>query len=158
MLYYAITVQKEIITGKHESAVPISADTFKSTAFEGQQVITVPADTIIQDGHNIGEYTADWELKPMAQRVAEGYVVREGCVSHDDEDMYPVTAEGIVQMQISNLIKELADTDYKIIKCYEYFLMGLPLPYEIEQLHAKRQAARDKINMKEGKSNDEIYG
>lgn len=36
--------------------------------------------------------------------------------------------------------------DWKIAKCYEYALMGLPAPYDITELNAKRQAVRDEIN------------
>lgn len=36
--------------------------------------------------------------------------------------------------------------DWKIAKCYEYALMGLPAPYDITELNAKRQAIRDEIN------------
>ena len=47
---------------------------------------------------------------------------------------------------IAQYEKELADTDYKIIKCYEYQLNHLDLPYDVELLHQQRQALRDKIN------------
>ena len=50
------------------------------------------------------------------------------------------------QLEIPQLQKQLDDTDYKIIKCQEYSLAGLELPYDIEQLHNERQALRDKIN------------
>lgn len=43
-------------------------------------------------------------------------------------------------------ISELADGDYKVIKCMEAFLCGEPLPYDIAALHAERQALRDIIN------------
>lgn len=39
----------------------------------------------------------------------------------------------------------LTKSDYKIIKCYEYSLAGLDLPYDIEALHTEREAIRDEI-------------
>jgi hypothetical protein len=51
---------------------------------------------------------------------------------------------------IAMLKAELAETDYKIIKSYEYELAGLELPYNIAELHAERQAIRDRINAIEG--------
>ena len=36
--------------------------------------------------------------------------------------------------------------DWKISKYYEYILFGLEAPYDIEELHTKRQAMRDRIN------------
>ena len=54
------------------------------------------------------------------------------------------TPEPVVTAEI--LKQQLADTDYQIIKCYEYQLVGLPLPYDIGRLHAERQLIRDLIN------------
>lgn len=48
--------------------------------------------------------------------------------------------------EISKLQEELNNTDYKIIKCSEYQLAGLEIPYNIADLHANRQRLRDKIN------------
>ena len=36
--------------------------------------------------------------------------------------------------------------DWKIAKCYECSLMNLEAPYDITELHEKRQKARDRIN------------
>jgi hypothetical protein len=52
--------------------------------------------------------------------------------------------------QIASLKAELQSTDYKIIKCSEARLVGELLPYNINELHAERQALRDKINALEG--------
>lgn len=52
--------------------------------------------------------------------------------------------------EIASLKDELAATDYKIIKCSEYNLAGAALPYDIAELHTKRQLLRDRINELEG--------
>lgn len=52
--------------------------------------------------------------------------------------------------EIDYLKEKLAETDYKIIKSYEYQLAQLELPYDIQQLHSERQAIRDRINQLEG--------
>lgn len=54
------------------------------------------------------------------------------------------------QREIWRLKDELSATDYKIIKCSEYNLAGSALPYDIAELHATRQALRDRINELEG--------
>lgn len=54
------------------------------------------------------------------------------------------------EQKIMQLKSALSETDYKIIKCYEYQLAGLELPYDIATLHAQRQEIRDKINELEG--------
>lgn len=46
---------------------------------------------------------------------------------------------------------DLQESDYKIIKCYEYFLVGLDLPYDIEALHSEREALREEIRKIEEK-------
>lgn len=49
-------------------------------------------------------------------------------------------------MELSSLEKQLSDGDYKIIKSYEYSLMNIEIPYDMEQLHSERQNIRDRIN------------
>lgn len=46
---------------------------------------------------------------------------------------------------------KLSETDYKVIKCYEYSLIGLDLPYDMEALHAEREEIRNKIRELEEK-------
>lgn len=60
------------------------------------------------------------------------------------------TPEEVKQARIMELKAELSATDYKIIKCSECNLAGEPLPYDINELHATRQAIRDEINELEG--------
>lgn len=48
--------------------------------------------------------------------------------------------------QIKSLKELLTDTDYKIIKCSEYKLAGIDMPYDIVALHTDRQVIRDQIN------------
>lgn len=56
--------------------------------------------------------------------------------------------------KIKKLKKELADSDYKIIKCYEASLsQTFEMPYDIQTLITERQALRDEIN-----SLEEIIG
>lgn len=54
------------------------------------------------------------------------------------------------QAKIKELQSKLNESDYKIIKCNEYKLAGLELPYDIEELHKQRQALRDEINKLQG--------
>ena len=54
-----------------------------------------------------------------------------------------------LQKRIEKLQKEIASTDYRIIKCYEASLVGDPMPYDIQELRSSRQAIRDSINATE---------
>lgn len=56
-----------------------------------------------------------------------------------------------VEQQIINLKSDLESResdigDWKIAKAQEYILAGIECPYDIDELHAKRQAVRDEIN------------
>ena len=48
--------------------------------------------------------------------------------------------------EIAAMKEKIASTDYQIIKCYEYALNNLDLPYDVAALHAERQALRNRIN------------
>ena len=48
--------------------------------------------------------------------------------------------------QIDDLKTQIAASDYKVIKTYEYTLLGEQTEYDMETVHAERQALRDQIN------------
>jgi len=53
--------------------------------------------------------------------------------------------KGVIK-SISKLQDQLASSDYKIIKCYELFLLNKEMPYDVTALAAERQSLRDSIN------------
>lgn len=55
------------------------------------------------------------------------------------------------EQEVEATKQELNESDYKIIKCMEYYLVGKELPYDINALHEERQGKRDKINGKKPK-------
>lgn len=70
---------------------------------------------------------------------------------YDDGDMIRYQYNKVFDTQrilsrINQLKETLESTDYKVIKCYEASLVGDELPYDINELHAERQAQRDIIN------------
>ena len=65
----------------------------------------------------------------------------------------PMTDEErmLKEQEILNLTADLSSAaspigDWKVAKYQEYMLAGLEAPYDIDDLHTKRQAARDRIN------------
>jgi hypothetical protein len=54
-----------------------------------------------------------------------------------------------INNEIGLLKTKLTETDYKIIKCYEAFMLQQPLPYNLEELSAQRDAWRAEINQLE---------
>ena len=66
----------------------------------------------------------------------------------------------IKQQEIINLQSQLSSSvspigDWKVIKCYEAKLMGNPMPYDYEDLIAKREAVRNQIRALEGRTHEE---
>lgn len=51
-----------------------------------------------------------------------------------------------IRAEIQTLKDSLAQSDYKVAKCYEASLMKQTLPYDVETLHRERQSQRDRIN------------
>ncbi len=86
-----------------------------------------PPEIMAQNAQNAG--ISDFEIL-----TEEEYQVRK---AND-----PVPPE----VEIEKLKTQLTETDYKIIKCSEYQLAGLELPYDIQALHTERQSLRDRIN------------
>lgn len=78
------------------------------------------------------------------------------CVDYPIEEYEPTREEIIAekQMQIESYKAQIAETDYKVIKCSEAQLIGAPMPYDVEALHAERQALRDEINTLQKELND----
>lgn len=65
---------------------------------------------------------------------------------YEEVQMYVPNPVKTVQQQIAERKAQLSATDYKVIKCSECQLLGLEMPYDVEALHAQRQALRDEIN------------
>jgi len=89
------------------------------------------------------------EIDESKLECAPGYAVRIVAVECDDHIGY--TYEKIQNLayyknQIKALKEELDNTDYKVIKCYEAFLVGEAMPYNAQDLHTSRQSIRDNIN------------
>ena len=50
------------------------------------------------------------------------------------------------QAEIDALKAQIAESDYKVIKCAEAQMTSAEMPYDVEQLHTERQSLRDRIN------------
>lgn len=63
-------------------------------------------------------------------------------------------AEQERKARVKDLYTLLEKTDYKVIKNYEYQLLGLPLPYDPQEVHDEKQAWRDELNRLEKLSDE----
>lgn len=83
------------------------------------------------DGSVYVEPVAQVQPEPTEEELAE---------MAKQEQIRQVTA------QINDLKELIAASDYKVIKTYEYSLLGEQTEYDMEAVHAERQALRDQIN------------
>ena len=83
------------------------------------------------DGSVYTEQVAPVQPEPTKEELAE---------QARQEQILQVTA------QINDLKKQIAASDYKVIKTYEYSLLGEQAEYDMETVHAERQELRDQIN------------
>lgn len=83
---------------------------------------------------------------------------RENCivraVPFDNGDKISFRYEEIpdrqkVRAEIEKRKAQLTASDYQVIKCYEASLTQQPLPYNMVEVNATRQAIRDEINLLE---------
>jgi hypothetical protein len=108
----------------------------------------------------------DYPLADYSEYTTLYRVVEDGYLLSSDGSVYSETEESStdeltdeekaqkerekriveLQMDIENLKEQLSQTDYQIIKAYEYSLVGKEVDYDIEALHESRQAIRDEIN------------
>lgn len=80
-------------------------------------------------------------------KVIDGGIERD--MTQEEFNIYEhnkkLLAERSKKDKINGLKQQLTNTDYKVIKSYEYFLAGKDLPYDIDELHKERQTMRDEI-------------
>lgn len=86
-------------------------------------------------------------------QASDGYIVR--VTPYDAGERISFNYEQVPDTQgtrrkIEALKRELAGSDYKVIKCFEAYLAGEDMPYDIESLREERQKIRDEINGLQG--------
>lgn len=54
--------------------------------------------------------------------------------------------KGKMSCRMRDLKKELSDTDYRVLKCYEAALTSSDMPYDVEALIKERKEKREEIN------------
>ena len=79
--------------------------------------------------------------RAMYEAAGYHYVVQEPSEPTEEE-----VAEMQRQARIKDLLDLLESTDYKVIKNCEADLLGLPLPYDPQEVHNEKQAWRDELN------------
>ena len=81
-------------------------------------------------------------LNPTAEMLAQNGWVEVVPPTPTEEELARQQREA----RIWELKEQLAQGDYKIIKCAEAQLTNEPMPYDVAELVAERNAMRDEIN------------
>lgn len=68
----------------------------------------------------------------------------EETLSREEKEMTLQTELNCLMSDLSSPASPIGD--WKVAKCQEYSLAGIELPYDIAELHSRRQAVRDRIN------------
>jgi hypothetical protein len=91
------------------------------------------------------------DFDKYANMMPNLYYENDSFIQKSDEDLIIINKNKI-QKKYETLLElkvNLQNTDYKIIKCYEAFMRQQPLPYNLEELSAQRDAWRAEINQLE---------
>ena len=89
------------------------------------------------------------DLNKLKVTKGKDYIIRLGYKDIGDSIVNTYTEilnVNLCRQTVEKLKKELSNSDYKITKSYEYNILNLPLPYDIEKLHLERKKLRDEIN------------
>ena len=121
--------------------------------FEIENIVDGKCDIVFFDNIQEVEPTEEQEKKYIYDTYRLQTIFRDN-LEEDLESNYKIWLDAAqkkeneenAKIEIEKLKQELNNTDYKIIKCSEYQLAGLKIPYYITELHANRQMLRDRIN------------
>ena len=131
--------------GYFKSEITAAIDPLESEK-AGKDIYFLPADATYEkpldakDGFKIKFVDGAWQYEEI--------------IPEPEPEEYKPSEKELLQTELFETEKELADSDYKIVKSYEYILVGKPLPYDMQALHEERQALRDKINALQTKINE----
>jgi len=108
---------------------------------------------------SIGYVLVDLDEHPeLTGEIRLGITVYSDGQFSESEEVSPEIVAGqqmaAMEGRLQELIAMLGSTDYKVTKCYEAQLLGLPMPYDVQELTSQRQAWRDEINSLEEELSD----
>jgi hypothetical protein len=89
---------------------------------------------------------SDEDLKKVIVGGKVGLVNGKIVTIEDSDDEIKQNNKTLAISTIESLKRNLIQTDYKVIKCYEAQLLNEPMPYDLPALLAERKAWRNEIN------------
>lgn len=127
---------------------------FYKLTLNADQVVII-TETVIEAGTNTNTVKfLDFEEYKTKMKRPKGVYRFINNELVDDENYVEVNIKDEKSRRIELLKKQLQETDYKVVKCYEASMRQLPLPYNLEELATQRDAWRAEINQLEQELNN----
>lgn len=155
------TVKKVIVSEESPHVIRITGDNLTVNTDGFRLYLDADCKYPLDNGEYAAYTTLYREGDGWYELSDDGSVYTEPVTPVQPELTEEKKAELARQQQISQVIAQIDDlkariaaSDYKIIKTYEYTLLGEQTEYDIEAVHAERQALRDQINTLETQLSD----
>lgn len=155
------TVKKVIVSEESSHVIRITGDNLTVNTDGFRLYLDADCKYPLDNGEYAAYTTLYREGDGWYELSDDGSVYTEPVAPVQPELTEEKKAELARQQQISQVIAQIDDlkariaaSDYKIIKTYEYTLLGEQTEYDIEAVHAERQALRDQINTLETQLSD----
>nr|DAM05035.1 MAG TPA: protein of unknown function (DUF5320) [Caudoviricetes sp.] len=155
------TVKKVIVSEESPHVIRITGDNLTVNTDGFRLYLDADCKYPLDNGEYAAYTTLYREGDGWYELSDDGSVYTEPVAPVQPELTEEEKAELARQQQISQVIAQIDDlkariaaSDYKIIKTYEYTLLGEQTEYDIEAVHAERQALRDQINTLETQLSD----
>ncbi len=124
---------------------------YAKASADGSQIIFSAADSA---GRNVESLLNNGFLPLMEEALPDAplgdfecyeprYRVEEECVVKYFELV--ADAPSLIARRIEELMAQLDESDYRVVKSYEMAMVGKSSPYDIEALHAERSALRSEV-------------
>lgn len=110
------------------------------------RVVNTKFKTITEYDLTTGRLVSTFAIKEDAEPIDNVKKFAWADEDWEEVQMYIPNHIKTAEEEIAELKWQLQSTDYKVIKCSECQLLGKEMPYDVAELHAERQALRDKIN------------
>ena len=111
MMYYALTLRGDIITGVHSSTSPFIQDQFKRNPKLANDIVVPFESGEYKAGHDLREYM-NGKLRPLADRISDGLTSIPGGYEVIDEQLVKIDAP--IEDQPQSIRQRIEDADARI--------------------------------------------
>ena len=111
MMYYALTLRGDLITGVHSSTEPFTPDQFERNPKLAGDVVMPFEKGEYKAGHDVREYQ-NGKLRPLVDRILDGFASIP--VGHELIDGQLIKTEAPIESQPQSIRQKIEDADARI--------------------------------------------